>query len=57
HGESTLAESRRRSLVLKYLRNTKDMFLDYGGEKELRVTSYCDASWQTDKDDSHSQSG
>ncbi|GJX48370.1 hypothetical protein Tco_0273560 [Tanacetum coccineum] len=33
------------------------MFLDYGGEKELRVTSYCDASWQTDKDDSHSQSG
>ncbi|GJR13998.1 retrotransposon protein, putative, ty1-copia subclass [Tanacetum coccineum] len=28
-----------------------------GEEKELRVTSYCDTSWQTDKDDSKSQSG
>ncbi|GJV26327.1 hypothetical protein Tco_1379022 [Tanacetum coccineum] len=37
--------------ILKYLRNTKDMFLVYGGEKELRVTGYCDASWQKDKDD------
>ncbi|GJZ71049.1 hypothetical protein Tco_0634900 [Tanacetum coccineum] len=27
------------------------------GEKELRVTGYCNASWQTVKDDSHSQSG
>ncbi|GJY17975.1 hypothetical protein Tco_0389466 [Tanacetum coccineum] len=42
--------------ILKYLRNTKDMFLVYGGEEELRVTGYCDASWQTDKDDSRSQS-
>ncbi|GKB14102.1 hypothetical protein Tco_0848025 [Tanacetum coccineum] len=33
------------------------MFLVYGGEEELRVTGYCDASWQTDKDDSRSQSG
>ncbi|GJW28493.1 hypothetical protein Tco_0045368 [Tanacetum coccineum] len=33
------------------------MFLVYGGEKELRVTGCCDASWQTDKDDSSSQSG
>ncbi|GJW16753.1 retrotransposon protein, putative, ty1-copia subclass [Tanacetum coccineum] len=41
--------------ILKYLRNTKDMFLVYGGEEELRVTGYCDASWQTDKDDSRSQ--
>ncbi|GJZ20878.1 retrotransposon protein, putative, ty1-copia subclass [Tanacetum coccineum] len=32
-------------------------FLVYGGEKELRVTGYCDASWQTYKDDSRSQSG
>ncbi|GJY49115.1 putative RNA-directed DNA polymerase [Tanacetum coccineum] len=32
-------------------------FLVYGGEKELRVTGYCDAGWQTDKDDSRSQSG
>ncbi|GJR32736.1 hypothetical protein Tco_1108968, partial [Tanacetum coccineum] len=37
--------------ILKYLRNTKDRFLVYGGEKELRVTGYCDASWQIDKDD------
>ncbi|KAJ9564428.1 hypothetical protein OSB04_000394 [Centaurea solstitialis] len=32
--------------ILKYLRNTKDMFLVYGGEKELKVTGYCDTSWQ-----------
>ncbi|GJX97351.1 hypothetical protein Tco_0353149 [Tanacetum coccineum] len=43
--------------IFRYLRNTKDRFLVYGGEKELRVTSYCDAGWQTDKDDSRSQSG
>ncbi|GJV02452.1 putative RNA-directed DNA polymerase [Tanacetum coccineum] len=43
--------------ILKYLRNTKDRFLVYGGEKELRVIGYCDASWQTDKYDSRSQSG
>ncbi|GJT92782.1 retrotransposon protein, putative, ty1-copia subclass [Tanacetum coccineum] len=29
--------------ILKYLRNTKDRFLVYGGEEELRVTSYYDA--------------
>ncbi|GKA89911.1 hypothetical protein Tco_0811723, partial [Tanacetum coccineum] len=33
------------------------MFLDYDGEKELRVTGYCDASWQIDKDDSKSHFG
>ncbi|GKE11988.1 hypothetical protein Tco_1415539 [Tanacetum coccineum] len=43
--------------ILKYLRNTKDKFLVYGGEEELRVTGYYDASWQTNKDDSRSQSG
>ncbi|GJY92262.1 hypothetical protein Tco_0648777 [Tanacetum coccineum] len=43
--------------ILKYLRNTKDRFLVYGREKELRVTGYCDTSWQTDKDDSHLQFG
>ncbi|GJT99494.1 retrotransposon protein, putative, ty1-copia subclass [Tanacetum coccineum] len=43
--------------ILRYLRNTKDRFLVYGGEKELRVTGYYDAGWQTDKDDSRSQSG
>ncbi|GJT47606.1 hypothetical protein Tco_0973763 [Tanacetum coccineum] len=40
--------------ILRYLRNTKDRFLVSGGEKELRVTGYCDAGWQTDKDDSRS---
>nr|GEW11457.1 retrotransposon protein, putative, Ty1-copia subclass [Tanacetum cinerariifolium] len=43
--------------ILKYLRNTKDRLLVYGGEEELRVTGYYDESWQTDKDDSRSQSG
>ncbi|GJY32683.1 retrotransposon protein, putative, ty1-copia subclass [Tanacetum coccineum] len=38
--------------ILKYLRNTKDMFLVYGGEEELKVTGYFDASWQTYRDDS-----
>nr|GEX03235.1 retrotransposon protein, putative, Ty1-copia subclass [Tanacetum cinerariifolium] len=42
--------------ILKYLRNTIDRFLVYGGEEELKVTGYCDASWQTDQDDSRSQS-
>nr|GEU45653.1 hypothetical protein [Tanacetum cinerariifolium] len=43
--------------ILRYLRNTKDRFFVYGGEKELKVTGYCDTSWQTNKDDSRSQSG
>ena len=43
--------------ILKYLRRTKDVFLIYGGEEELVVTGYTDASFQTDKDDSKSQSG
>ena len=32
-------------------------FLVYGGEEELIVTSYTEASFQTDKDDSKSQPG
>jgi hypothetical protein len=43
--------------TLKYLRRTKDMFLIFGGEDELVVKGYTDASFQTDKDDSASQSG
>ncbi|GKE96748.1 hypothetical protein Tco_1581603 [Tanacetum coccineum] len=45
--------------ILKYLRNTKDMFLVYGGnpDTELEVTGFCDASWQCDKDDMKSQTG
>ncbi|GKF46436.1 hypothetical protein Tco_0136238 [Tanacetum coccineum] len=45
--------------ILKYLRNTRDMFLKYGGKPdiELNVTRFCDASWQCDKDDTKSQTG
>nr|GEX95143.1 putative polyprotein [Tanacetum cinerariifolium] len=37
----------------------KDMFLVYGGkpDTELVVTSFCDASWQCDKDDTKSKTG
>nr|GFB44198.1 retrotransposon protein, putative, Ty1-copia subclass [Tanacetum cinerariifolium] len=45
--------------ILKYLRNTRDMFLVYGGKPntKLDVTGFCDASWQCDKDDTKSQMG
>ncbi|GJS91903.1 retrotransposon protein, putative, ty1-copia subclass [Tanacetum coccineum] len=45
--------------ILKYLRNTKDMFLVYGGnpDAELRVECYCDAGFETDRDDTKSQTG
>ena len=33
------------------------MFLGYGGDKEFVVKSYVDASFDTDSDDSESQSG
>ncbi|GJW05833.1 hypothetical protein Tco_1568256 [Tanacetum coccineum] len=43
--------------ILKYLRNTKDTFLVYGGnpEAELQVKCYCDAGFETDRDDTKSQ--
>ncbi|GJW34340.1 putative RNA-directed DNA polymerase [Tanacetum coccineum] len=39
--------------ILKYLRNTKDMFLVYGrnSEAELQVDCYCNAGFETDIDD------
>ena len=43
--------------ILKYLKRTNDMFLVYGGEKELVVNGYVDASFDTDPDDSNSQTG
>nr|GEW39639.1 reverse transcriptase domain-containing protein [Tanacetum cinerariifolium] len=45
--------------ILKYLRNTKDMFLVYGGnhKAELRVDCYCNAGFETDRDDIKSQTG
>ncbi|GJZ67821.1 hypothetical protein Tco_0631061 [Tanacetum coccineum] len=44
---------------VKYLRNTKDMVLVYGAkpEDELKVSCYAHASFQTDKDDTKSQTG
>ena len=36
---------------------TKEIFLDYGGNKEFIVKSYIDASFDTDSDDFESQSG
>ena len=35
----------------------KDMFLDYGSEKRFVVKGYVDASFNTNLDDSESQSG
>ncbi|GKD83403.1 retrotransposon protein, putative, ty1-copia subclass, partial [Tanacetum coccineum] len=45
--------------ILKYLRNTRDMFLVYEGKPDtgLNVIGFCDASWQCDKDDTNSQTG
>ena len=43
--------------ILKYLHRTKDRFLVFGGDSALRVTSFTDASFQTDRDDMKSQSG
>ncbi|GKE73444.1 retrotransposon protein, putative, ty1-copia subclass [Tanacetum coccineum] len=43
--------------ILKYLRNTKDMFFVYGRnpEAELRVDCYCNAGFETNRDDIKSQ--
>ena len=43
--------------ILKYLKRTTDMFLVYGGDEELVVKGCIDASFDTDLDDSKSQSG
>ncbi|GKD99501.1 hypothetical protein Tco_1387485 [Tanacetum coccineum] len=47
------------NVILKYLRNSKDMVLVYEAkpEAELKVSCYVDASFQTDKDDTKSQTG
>ncbi|GKB72176.1 hypothetical protein Tco_0933588 [Tanacetum coccineum] len=45
--------------ILKYLRNTKDMFLVYGGnmKRELRVSCYTNAGYLMDVDDLKSHTG
>ena len=41
----------------KYLRRTKDIFLIHGdGDSDLHVKGYIDVSFQSDRDDSKSQS-
>ena len=57
--QSDLGESHWTAVknILKYFRRTKEMFLVYGGDEELVVTGYTDASFQSDKDNSKSQSG
>jgi hypothetical protein len=40
--------------ILKYLKRTKEAFIVHGGEEELVVKGYSDASFQTDADDSKS---
>ncbi|KAM2377376.1 hypothetical protein ACFX1X_043992 [Malus domestica] len=42
--------------ILKYLRRTNDMFLIYGGATELRVEAYTDADFQSEVDDTSSNS-
>ena len=44
-------------IILRYLKRTKEMFLGYGSDKEFIVKGYVDASYDTDPDDSESQSG
>ena len=39
------------------MKRTKEMFLVYGGDQELIVKGYVDASFDTDSDDSKSQTG
>nr|GEV47706.1 hypothetical protein [Tanacetum cinerariifolium] len=45
--------------ILKYLKNTKDMFLVYKGDlkRELKFSCYTDAGYLTDADDLKSQTG
>ena len=42
--------------ILKYLRRTKDVFLIYG-DGDLIVNGHSNASFQSNRDDSESQSG
>nr|GFC11241.1 hypothetical protein [Tanacetum cinerariifolium] len=57
-GDKTPTETTVKT-TFKYLRNTKDMVLVYGAKlkDELKVSCYADARFQTDKDDTKSQTG
>ncbi|GJW05481.1 retrotransposon protein, putative, ty1-copia subclass [Tanacetum coccineum] len=63
-GASTPGEVKRMQTVpyasaVGSIISTKDMFLVYGGnpEAELRVECYCDAGFETDRDDTKSHTG
>ena len=43
--------------ILQYLRKTRDKCQVFGGDKELVLRGFTDASFQTDRDDFRSQSG
>lgn len=42
--------------ILKYSQRTMDIFVVYGGEEELIINVYTDASFENDRYDSQSQS-
>ena len=44
-------------VILSYLKRTKEIILGYGGDKEFVVKGYVDVSFDTNSDDSESQSG
>ena len=43
--------------ILKYLRRTKNLFLIFGGDFELRVEGYTYSDFMSDPDDRKSTSG
>ena len=43
--------------IFKYLRRTKDLFLIFGRDSELRVEGYTDSNFISDLDDRKSMSG
>ena len=43
--------------ILKYLRRTKNLFLIFGGDSELRVERYIDSDFMSNPDDRKSTSG
>ena len=51
------ATGQRSKFSLGALKRTKQMSLDYGGDKEFIVKSYVVARFDTNLDDSKSQSG
>ncbi|GJY16763.1 retrotransposon protein, putative, ty1-copia subclass [Tanacetum coccineum] len=64
HGVSTPKEVKRMqnvpyASVVGSIINTKDMFLVYGenSKAKIRVDCYCDAGFETDRDDTKSQTG